>query len=336
GVLSRSGLHRVLAWPFLFKNYAIRDLAELLEIYGMPIRLGKFPPGTGDKEKATLLRAVTELGHAAAGIIPETMQIEFKDAASGSHDPFMAVVTWADQCFSKGILGGTLTTQADGKSSTNALGKVHNEVRREILTSDSRQLAATLTRDLLYPLAVLNGTQVTDLRRMPQLFFDVREEEDFKNIADALPNLVKVGIPITVAWAQRKLGIPARVGEEPILVESVPNPVAANRFSALRAQPMSTLAALMVKQNGDIYPDQTALDVSVDQLSAAQLQQQSEQMLGVMIARLSAAKSDDEALGMLAESFPDMDVSELAQCLGDRLFIARLVGMFSAQQERDE
>ena len=31
GYLSRSGLHRVLAWPFLFKNYSLRDLAEFLK-----------------------------------------------------------------------------------------------------------------------------------------------------------------------------------------------------------------------------------------------------------------------------------------------------------------
>jgi phage gp29-like protein len=42
------------------------------------------------------------------------------------------------------ILGGTLTSQADGKSSTNALGNVHNEVRHDIRESDARQLSATL------------------------------------------------------------------------------------------------------------------------------------------------------------------------------------------------
>uniref|UniRef100_UPI00398B6B75 phage portal protein family protein n=1 Tax=Erwinia tracheiphila TaxID=65700 RepID=UPI00398B6B75 len=48
----------------------------------------------------------------------------------------------------KAILGGTLTSQADGASSTNALGNVHNEVRFEVRSSDATQVAATLTRDL--------------------------------------------------------------------------------------------------------------------------------------------------------------------------------------------
>lgn len=43
GYISRSGLYRVLAWPFLFKNYSVRDVMEFLEIYGLPIRVGKYP-----------------------------------------------------------------------------------------------------------------------------------------------------------------------------------------------------------------------------------------------------------------------------------------------------
>src|SRR5699024_7154485 len=89
GHFARSALGRVLAWPFLFKNYSVRDLAEFLEIYGLPMRLGTYPPGASDREKATLLRAVTSIGHAAAGIIPEGMAIEFQEAAKGASDPYV-------------------------------------------------------------------------------------------------------------------------------------------------------------------------------------------------------------------------------------------------------
>ena len=59
GYLSRSGLHRILAWPFLFKNYAVRDLAEFLEIYGLPLRLGKYPSGASPDD-ATASRTAAE------------------------------------------------------------------------------------------------------------------------------------------------------------------------------------------------------------------------------------------------------------------------------------
>ena len=44
GYIERASLFRVLAWPYLFKNYSVGDLAEFLEIYGLALRLGKYPP----------------------------------------------------------------------------------------------------------------------------------------------------------------------------------------------------------------------------------------------------------------------------------------------------
>ncbi|WP_412060135.1 DUF935 family protein [Pseudomonas aeruginosa] len=62
GYVARSGLFA--CWPgrTCSATTATSDLAEMLEIYGLPIRLGKYPPGTADEEKATLLRAVTGPG----------------------------------------------------------------------------------------------------------------------------------------------------------------------------------------------------------------------------------------------------------------------------------
>lgn len=134
GYLSRIGLVRTLVWPFLYKNYSARDFAEFLEIYGLPMRLGKYPEGATPTEKNTLLRAVMSIGHNAGGIIPRGMEIEFQNAADGDSSSFIAMIEWAEKSMSKAILGGTLTSQADGASSTNALGNVHNEVRSVIWT----------------------------------------------------------------------------------------------------------------------------------------------------------------------------------------------------------
>lgn len=214
GYLARAGLHRVLAWPYLFKNFAIADLAEFLEVYGMPLRVGKYPVGAEAAEKAALLRAVAGIGHNAAGIIPDNMLIEFVEAtSSGSQDPYGAMVAWCERSQSKAILGGTLTSQADGKSSTNALGKVHNEVRHDLLVSDARQLAGTVTRDLIYPLIALNRG-ARDVRRLPRLTFDTREPEDLSLYAEALPKLIACGLPVTVNYVLDKLCMPeAEEGE---------------------------------------------------------------------------------------------------------------------------
>ncbi|MGB1239347.1 MAG: DUF935 domain-containing protein, partial [Pseudomonadales bacterium] len=196
GYLGRNGLVRVLVWPFLFKNYSVRDLAEFLEIYGLPMRLGKYTEGASEKEKATLLRAVMSIGHNAGGIIPKGMDIEFQNAADGGSDPFMAMINWTEKSQSKAILGGTLTSQADGKSSTNALGNVHNEVRREIRDADLKALAATFTRDVIYPLYALNGKSYRHTRRMPRFEFDLKEPEQLGEFVEPLSTLTDLGVSV--------------------------------------------------------------------------------------------------------------------------------------------
>lgn len=217
GYLTRRGLVRVLAWPFLFKNYSIRDLAEFLEIYGLPIRLGKYPEGATEREKTTLLRAVMSIGHNAGGIIPKGMDIDFQNAADGASDPFMAMVAWCEKSQSKAILGGTLTSQADGKTSTNALGNVHNEVREEIRDFDLKRIAATLTRDLVFPLYALNGKSYRTRHRIPRFEFELTEAEDIERLSKALPGLVNMGMRIPLAWAHEKTQIPQAREGEPVL-----------------------------------------------------------------------------------------------------------------------
>ena len=222
GFLERTALCRQLVWPYLFKNYSVGDLAEFLEIYGIPVRIGKYQSGASEAEKMTLMRALVGIGHNAAGIIPSGMELDFLDAATGDPKAFELMMNWCERTQSKVILGATLTSGADGKSSTNALGNVHNEVRKDLRDSDIRQLCSTLTRDLLYPLAAINGLAPGGLRRCPVFRLDVGETEDLAAYAEALPKLVAVGMQIPVQWAQEKLGIPQPEAGQAVLGVAVP------------------------------------------------------------------------------------------------------------------
>ncbi len=330
GYLSRSGLFRVLAWPFLFKNYSLRDLAEFLEIYGLPLRVGTYPTGASDTEKATLLRAVVNIGHAAAGIIPEGMAIEFKEAAKGQADPFRVMMDWCERSVSKAILGGTLTSQADGKSSTNALGNVHNEVRHDILVADARQIAATLTRDLIYPILALNTGAIDSLRRCPRLVFDLSEPEDISLYAEAVPRLVDAGLQIPTAWVRDKLRIPAAEDGE----ETLARPAAAPATAPLRAAPTTghpagcpCCATSVLKADAeptvvDRYTErlnteaQAALDGLIDPIRRAVMQ----------------AESLEDLQASLLSLYPTLAPDALAAKMQQAFAAAELAGRFEARE----
>ena len=82
----------------------------------MPLRLGKYPSGIGKDQRNELLRAVRNIGSDSAGVVPNTMQIEFIQAMQGKASDFLQAVEYWERKQSIAVLGGTLTSQADGKS----------------------------------------------------------------------------------------------------------------------------------------------------------------------------------------------------------------------------
>ncbi len=223
GYLARAGLLRTLAWSYLFKNYSVMDLAELLEIYGLPMRLGKYHATADNNEKATLMRAVVGMGHNAAGIIPEGMTIEFVQAATASKDPFESMINWCERTQSKVILGATLTSQTDGGSGAMALGNVHNEVRKDLRDSDCKQVSGTIKRDLIYPMMALNG-RIKDPRRLPGFKFDTAEPEDLDTRAERDSKIYAMGYEPSEEyinetyggkWTKRTSSEPTPPKEEP-------------------------------------------------------------------------------------------------------------------------
>ncbi|MFZ5466602.1 MAG: DUF935 domain-containing protein [Pseudomonadota bacterium] len=333
GYLTRAGLVRVLGWPFLFRNLTARDLAEFLEIYGLPLRLGRYPNGATPEEKSTLMQAVVNIGHAAAGILPEGMSVEFQQAATGAADPFMAMMQWAEQSISKAILGGTLTSQVDGKGSY-AAAQTHNEVRGDILRADLRLIARTLTRDLVTPLARLN----TRLQRLPSVRFDTAEAEDMTAIANALPNLVDAGVRIPARWVHDKLRIPEPEGDEPVLARPTAQPATPNVADATRrAAPHVTgcqcdgclgLAALKATPPSDDLQDQ------LDRLDPPNQHDQAQAMIRPLLDAMREGMSPEQAMDAVAEAYPAMDADLLTEALARAMFAAELAGRLEVQGEK--
>lgn len=314
GDLSRAGLLRALAFPYLYKHYSARDLAEFLEIYGLPLRLGKYQSGASDKEKATLMQAVVNIGHNAAGIIPEGMTIEFMEAAKGSSDPHLAMIDWCERTQSKIILGGTLTSDTgSGGGGAYALGNVHNEVRRDLLVSDAVQIQNCLTHSLVNLIATVNGW-LADGSRCPRFVFDVVEGADLALYADALPKLVGIGVQVPVAYIQDKLRIPLpKEGEAVLGMVAKPSVAALSDSRVGLSQPRFTANQQVIEDN-------------VSQLLSAASSPISEQAIKTAIM---AATSPDDLADRLAVLIGS-DSAEFEAVLAKAMFAADALGYVHA------
>jgi phage gp29-like protein len=332
GYISRAGLVRVLAWPYLFKNYAIRDFAEFLEIYGIPVRLGKYSINATDREKDTLLKAVVEMGHNAAGIIPESMAIEFLSSANGTPESFQTMIDWAEKSISKAILGGTLTSQADGKTSTNALGTIHEDARFEIAISDAKQIATTLTKQLIHPLCELNG--------FDSKLFSFEFDTSITNI-DEIQKLSQIGLRIPAKYVREKLNIPEPIEDEEVLGGNIQiNP-------KINPIPKSICDEVTDEQDDDLVTQKQTLkstsatkeSESLDTVEkyTTQLDRKMQPILAGWVGQVHAvveqAKSLEDVRDRIFDLYPQIESKEFATIMQMARMTAELSGRFELNKE---
>jgi len=200
----RSAIYRVAAWMVLFKHYTIKDWVIFCEVFGMPLRLGKYSPGATEDDKRALVAAITSLGTDAAGIISDSTVIEFIETVrTASSDLYQTMARFCNAEISKGVLGQTLSAEI-GERGSYAAGKVHDGIRLDLLQADGRALAATVRNQIVRPLVGFNFGWDAALPKYRAVF---NEEEDLGKKAEWFDKLTaKVQVP--ASWAREQFGVP--------------------------------------------------------------------------------------------------------------------------------
>ncbi|MFA5112429.1 MAG: DUF935 family protein [Desulfobaccales bacterium] len=117
GCATRAGVLRVVGWMYLLKNFALKDWAAFNEVFGMPLRLGKYDTTASPADRDALVQAIRNLGSDAAGVISKSTEIEFVEATSRSAgvNPYQLMAEFCNREMSKAVLGQTLTTDTEGQ-----------------------------------------------------------------------------------------------------------------------------------------------------------------------------------------------------------------------------
>lgn len=313
GLPIRSGLARLVAWAYVFKNYTLKDWAVFMEAYGHPLRIGKHGNTATVEEKATLLRAVRRLGVDMAAIMPKSMEVEIVNGAvTGADKMFEFSARYWDEQISKAVLGQVSTT--DAISGGHAVGKVHNLVREDIRDADAGQLASTLERDIALPMTMLNfGNHV----RPPRIRFEAEEERDPRLTLLAIKTFGPMGLKISEKQVRETYGLrepedgetllsfPASPDpQEPKVPDAVP-PLAAG--TVITAQDALTRAAAGLVADGRA---QSEMDILLGDLLEA-------------IGQASSLEDIRDILASAAEEAPDDSLREMVSRL---MFSARLAG----------
>jgi phage gp29-like protein len=342
GLPIRAGLARIAVWPYLFKKFTERDWAIFSQTYGQPLRVGKFGPNASEEDKRTLLRAVANIAGDCAAIVPESMMIEFVEAANvgAAHALYKERAEWLDEQVSKLVLGQTATT--DAKTGGLGSGKEHRQVQEDIERADAKALAAVLNRDLIQPWMQLNfGPQ----KSYPRLIIAREESEDLKAFADAVGPMIDRGLEVDQAEVREKFGLSAPKAGAKLMARSAPaapapDPTGAsgdlNGAGAVFKRG-EALPGTLEPQSEKIAPTARKSAPSPDDALAARMMVEAapamEAMLGQIEEMMAKATSLPELREMLLAGYPDLDADTLAEVLAMGLLAAHAGGRVSVEEE---
>ncbi|MFA0056116.1 DUF935 domain-containing protein [Vibrio echinoideorum] len=214
GIVWRNGLARLVAVMYMLKSFTVRDWWAFAEVFGIPVRVGKYGPNASTEDISTLVNAIGRIASDAGAVIPESMKLELIETAKGNGGEtlFENMARWCDEQTSKAVLGQTMTAD-NGSSQSQA--NVHNEVRMDIAKWDARQLEACVNEYLVKPYVILNwGVQ----ERYPKVRIRVPEPEDLKMLVDSLKPMIESGMRVSASEVREKFGLREPTDDEDVLM----------------------------------------------------------------------------------------------------------------------
>lgn len=326
GYDTRAGVLRVCAWMYLFKNYGIKDWVAFSEIFGMPLRLGKYDSGANQSDKDALVAAIQSLGSDAAGIISKNTEIDFVETVknSGTNNIYETLANFCDKQMSKAILGQTATTEGTP-------GKLGNEdaqdrVRHDLIKADSESLGKTVRYQIIRPLVGYNFGWDKPLPWFNLLY---EKAEDLEKLIKVYKGASEIGQPISAEHVSERFKIPM-----PKKGETVLSPRSGSR-------PDTTLAAkshlnmrlgerVIVASN-----DTDSADMIADKLGEVALPQ-TDTLTAPLSKLVSAATSLEELRDSILDLYGDMPPVDLGNVIARAMMIAELAGRFDASRKNGE
>lgn len=325
GLPLRGGLARLVAWSHVFKSYTVKDWMAFCEVYGMPLRIGRYHANAKPAEIAVLKRAVAQLGTDAAAVLPDQMTIDFHELAntSSSGDLFLKAAEWLDRQVSKAVLGQTMTAD-NGSSKSQA--EVHNEVRLDILRADAKALSKTLNRDLIRAYIDLNwGPQ----EAYPRLAIPVPERKDLKLMAEVLDKLVPMGLRVAVSEVRDQLGFPDPGENEEVLKAAPKPPTPPPGGGGVEPAAAANRALGAARNAAEVKPEGDALD-ELEALASGRWERIMPELIQPAAELAQGANSLEDFRDGLVDLVQKMPMERLQELVAQCTFTARAAGAVGA------
>jgi Protein of unknown function (DUF935) len=155
------GTVRGVAQPWMYRNFAERDLARLSEVHGMPIRLGMFPAGADEVQRDRFAQQLANLGSETTIMLQKGADGAGQDygaalleAEHGNYEVMIALRDSADMEIILAIVFQNMTTEVKGGSfaAATAVG----DILQRGIQGDNKAWRHTIREQIAKPFASIN------------------------------------------------------------------------------------------------------------------------------------------------------------------------------------
>ncbi len=344
-------------WWGAFKKGGIKWWVTFMEKYGMPFAVGKLPAGTAQPRQNDLLQKIQRMVQDAIAVIPDDASVEFlkNDAKTASADIYKGMADFCNAEISKAIIGHA----GAADSTPGKLGGEDNAlaVRADLVLQDKRLVERTMNTLIEWIIEINFGDA-----EAPKFCLYAEEEVDL-TATERDKNLSATGVVFRKKHYQKDYGfeddefdvaapaapapglppvkgvnniiVPPADGAPPIpAAPAAPAQKAAYSVPIKRVLSPNALTLHFAKaQEESAFPDQTALDRALEDLSAGELQAFAEGMLKPIFHLIEKKASAEELSAALAEVYPKMEDAAFQQHLAQAIFVTELIAREHAQNE---
>lgn len=316
-----TGMGLQLFWAKFFKNKAILSWNKTNDRFGSPTPWGKYPNGSGAKEKGTLFDALKSMSNDGVIMTPDGMSIELLESKlTGTITSQKDLCEYMDRWISEVILSQE-PGQATGATAASA--NEREDVRLDIVQADADLLSDTLNSTLIKWICELNGLAPCTVSR------DIKKPEDRLANSQTDTNVAALGFKPSLEYIRERYGDGWEVATPPApATAAIPPPGAAAAQALPPPAPRPNEPAASFAEPGQATP--------TDALSA-DLGRAGDIVLSTWmqtIAQMVSTSPTREALSdALVKAYGDLPSDKLQEIMALAFAAAELKGMDTVRSE---
>lgn len=227
---AKAGLDRVCALHFYLRINALKDAAVYTEIFGMPFRVAKYPPGMLDEEKALLAAAMEQLGTDAAAIVSNVVEIDWLESKSrtGGGTPYFELLKECERQMQLAWLGQDQTNTHNPTGGRTQVAEGGAPIRQDLVEADCIDAMTTDTMQLCKPIVGFSDYG-WDLASTLCPIFKIRyePEADYGSMSKVDEILFKLGFKQSQGQMAKRYNrdLPKSVDPEELMAPAAPPPM---------------------------------------------------------------------------------------------------------------